>query len=274
MAQPLDPHTPIRSRLRTALERALDEAMAAGDLPSIEEGPPEIELARPGDESHGDQASNLALKLARPMGRPPMEIGRTLVSRLEQSGALAELATATLAAPGFINLRLSPRHLEAALDAARQAGPEWGHLAPAVPRRINVEFVSANPTGPLHVGNARGAFVGDLLSRVLVAAGDEVVREYYFNDFGSQVRALGASVRALRLGQPIPEDGYRGDYVGDLAAAVPDELWAQAEAGTEDEAAWLIGRWASEHERRGIEASLEQLGVHFDIWKTESSLHE
>jgi arginyl-tRNA synthetase len=158
--------------------------------------------------------------------------------------------------------------------AIRAAGPAYGHGATAAARRINVEFVSANPTGPLHVGNARGAFVGDVLSRVLEAAGHEVTREYYFNDFGGQVKALGASVRALRANEPIPEDGYRGDYVREMADSVPVEVVAAADAAAGDEVDWVYGRWASEVQRRGIEASLAALGVKFDVWKTESSVHE
>ena len=135
--------------------------------------------------------------------------------------------------------------------------------------------MSANPTGPLHVGNARGAFVGDVLSRVLRAAGHEVTREYYFNDFGGQVRALGASVRAIRSASPIPDDGYHGEYVRDMAASVPAEVAATAEAAADaEEADWILGRWASEVQRAGIEASLAALGVEFDVWKTESSIHE
>ncbi len=140
------------------------------------------------------------------------------------------------------------------------------------PRRINVEFVSANPTGPLHVGNARGAFVGDVLSRVLTAAGHEVTREYYFNDFGTQVVNLGLSVLARRAGTELPEDGYRGAYVDELAAQVPDEVLAAADERP-DEAGMIAGRWASEQVRAGIEASMEHLGVHFDVWKEEGSLH-
>jgi arginyl-tRNA synthetase len=139
------------------------------------------------------------------------------------------------------------------------------------PQRINVEFVSANPTGPLHIGNARGAFVGDLLSRVLEAAGHTVTREYYFNDFGAQVRNLGASVWALANEQPVPEDGYHGDYVHDLARELPADVRAAASAA--DDPVWAIGTWASERVRAGIEASLDHLGVHFDVWKTEGSLH-
>jgi arginyl-tRNA synthetase len=138
---------------------------------------------------------------------------------------------------------------------------------------VNVEFVSANPTGPLTVGNARGAFVGDLLARVLEAGGQRVTREYYFNDSGAQVRNLGASILAIREGREIPEDGYHGEYVVDLAPDLPAELadpGATVEA--EDERTWAAGRWASDRIRKGIEASLAALGVRFDVWTTEGSL--
>ena len=141
------------------------------------------------------------------------------------------------------------------------------------PRRVNVEFVSANPTGPLTVGNARGAFVGDLLCRVLEAGGQEVTREYYFNDSGAQIEHLGASVAAVRRGEPVPEDGYKGAYVEDLAKAVPDDVWALASAPGAD-APDIVGRWAAKRVRAMIEASLVRLGVHFDVWKSEASLHD
>ncbi len=143
--------------------------------------------------------------------------------------------------------------------------------APAA-RHVNVEFVSANPTGPLHIGNARGAFVGDLLCRVLEAAGHRVTREYYFNDFGAQVRNLGASVLAIRHGEPLPEEAYRGAYVHDLAREMPGEVLEAADTGDRDPA-WVVGEWASERVRLGIEASLARLGVRFDVWKSESSLY-
>jgi arginyl-tRNA synthetase len=122
------------------------------------------------------------------------------------------------------------------------------------------------------VGNARGAFVGDVLSRVLTAAGHDVQREYYFNDFGTQVVNLGLSVLARRRGDEVPEDGYRGAYVDDLAAEIPDEILAAIDADPQ-EAGMIAGRWASERVRSGIEASLDHLGVHFDVWKEEGSLH-
>ena len=136
-----------------------------------------------------------------------------------------------------------------------------------------MEFVSANPTGPLTVGNARGAFVGDLLCRVLEAGGQSVTREYYFNDSGAQVTHLGDSVVAVRRGEPVPEDGYKGAYVETLAAELPDDVWtaATAEGANPGE---VVGAWASVRVREGIEASLARLGVRFDVWKSEASLHD
>jgi arginyl-tRNA synthetase len=141
------------------------------------------------------------------------------------------------------------------------------------PLHINVEFVSANPTGPLTVGNARGAFVGDLLCRVLEGGGHRVTREYYFNDSGRQVRVLGASVAARRMDEPLPEEAYRGSYVDELARQLPDDVWRAATTTGADRDA-VIGQWAGARIRDGIEASLERLGVHFDVWKSEASLHE
>ena len=159
------------------------------------------------------------------------------------------------------------------IDEVLAAPEAWGTVEPVRPRRVNVEFVSANPTGPLTIGNARGAFIGDLLSRVLEAGGQEVTREYYFNDAGGQLDNLGASVLAVRRGETIPEDGYHGAYVEQLAAAVPDDVWTDATAD-EANAAFAVGRWAGARVREGIEASLERLGVHFDVWTTETSIHE
>jgi arginyl-tRNA synthetase len=288
---------PVRSIVRRAIERAWERAMASGALPAIgTEDAPTIEVDRPSHPEHGDLATNLAMRLARPYRRPPLEIARALAVELERDpevpgvetprGATpeneaADAATAVLgspigsvevAAPGFLNIRLAPAFVEAAADAARRAGDGFGRVAVARPQHVNVEFVSANPTGPLHIGNARGAFVGDLLCRVLEAAGHRVTREYYFNDFGQQVWNLGASVAAIRAGTPIPDDGYRGEYVYALAAELPAEILDGAGvAGPERDR--VVGEWASERIRAGIEASLAHLGVHFDVWKSEGSLY-
>ena len=262
----------LRTDISRAIADARDRAIRSGAL-SIgpEANLPAIGLERPANPDHGDWASNAAMQLAPLARAAPMRIAEMLLEHFEPPPSIA---TASAAAPGFINFRLDPEWIAAQVGPIRDAGAGHGKQVVDGAKRINVEFVSANPTGPLHVGNARGAFVGDVLSRVLDAAGHQVTREYYFNDFGGQVKALGASVRALRASEPIPEDGYRGDYVKEMAASVPEEVVRAVEAADDDEADWIFGRWASEVQRGGIEASLASLGVAFDVWTTESSIHD
>jgi arginyl-tRNA synthetase len=279
VTSPVQPSTtpPIRSRVRDAVERAWQQGVATGSLPAVEEGLPTVEVERPANPEHGDFASNLAMKLARPYRRAPLEIAGALAEAIAADAAdpavMSPIASVEIAAPGFLNLRLTDAALEATIASVLADPSGWGRVAAVRPRSVNVEFVSANPTGPLTIGNARGAFVGDLLCRVLEAGGQTVTREYYFNDSGAQVSNLGASVVAVRRGEPIPEDGYHGGYVEDLARAVPDAVVAAAEAPGAD-AADVVGRWAAAEVRAGIETSLERLGVHFDVWKSEGSLHD
>jgi arginyl-tRNA synthetase len=262
----------LRSEISGALADARDRAAESGSLAVPADAPlPPIGLERPANPEHGDWASNIAMQLAPVARAAPIRIAETLLEHFEPPASVAEVA---VAAPGFLNFRLDPAWVAAQVGPIRDAGEAYGHRTASEAMRINVEFVSANPTGPLHVGNARGAFVGDVLARVLAAAGHEVTREYYFNDFGGQVKALGGSVRALREGAPLPEDGYRGEYVAQMAASVPENVVRAAAAAGPDEADWVYGRWASEVQRGGIEASLEALGVHFDVWTTESSVHD
>ena len=269
---------PVRTLVRDAIARAWDDAVAAGALPEPphDAAMPRVEIERPADASHGDVASNLALKLARPYRMPPMSIAAALTveltRRVAEAPTTTPIASAEAAAPGFLNLRLAEHALETAIAGAIADPEAWGRVAPIRPRAVNVEFVSANPTGPLHIGNARGAFVGDLLSRVLEAGGQRVTREYYFNDVGGQIPNLGASIVAIRTGEEVPVDGYHGDYVAELAAAVPDDLWREATAPGAD-ANGLLGHWAATRVREGIERSLAALGVRFDVWTTEASLH-
>ena len=293
-ATPLRPEPPIRAQVRAAVERAWERAIEAGSLPAIPDGTarPTVEVERPADAVHGDFASNLAMKLARPYRMAPLAIAEVLAAELRaegvadgaEAGAAAgadgegaatdsPISTADVAAPGFLNLRLRDGALESVIAAVLAEPAGWGRVANARPRSVNVEFVSANPTGPLHVGNARGAFIGDLLSRVLEAGGQQVTREYYFNDSGAQIRNLGASVAALRRGEPVPEDGYKAEYVNDLATDVPAAVWTAATGEGADTDA-DIGRWAAGRVREGIEASLAALGVRFDVWTSEARLHD
>ena len=266
----------LRDEVRAAVARGLEQAIAAGALPALpEDDATVIGVDRPGDPTHGDFATSLALKLARPLRMAPPAIGAALADAIRAGIAAAPdgpLADVTVAGPGFVNLRLADAALERTIAGILAAPEAWGRR-PATGRRVNVEFVSANPTGPLTVGNARGAFVGDLLSRVLEAGGQHVTREYYFNDSGAQVHNLGASVLAIRAGEVIPEDGYHGDYVATMASELPTSALEAALVAGEDPA-WAVGRWASERVRAGIEASLDRLGVHFDVWTTEASLHD
>ena len=281
---PPEPILPNRERARLAVERAWARAVASGALPAPPAAPdgvelPAVEVERPAKPEHGDLATGLAMKLARPCRMAPLRIAEAIAAELaaEAGAAGSPIASVEVAPPGFLNIRLADEALEELVAGVLANPGSWGRVRAEKPRRVNVEFVSANPTGPLHIGNARGAFVGDLLCRVLEAAGHDVAREYYFNDFGAQVRNLGASVVAIRRGEPLPEDGYRGAYVGDLASEIPDDVWSAAEAAGTDPAArdavMVVGQWASERVRAGIEASLATLGVQFDVWKSEGSLY-
>ncbi|MGD0018801.1 MAG: arginine--tRNA ligase [Candidatus Limnocylindrales bacterium] len=268
-----DPTANLRSQVREAIEAAWERAQA--DLPEpTEPHDAPVTIERPADPSFGDFASTIALRLAKPYRRAPLQIAQAIAAHVATTAAdpASPIASVEVAPPGFLNIRLADHALAATAQHILANPATWGHVAAAHPEHINVEFVSANPTGPLHIGNARGAFTGDLLCRVLTAAGHRVEREYYFNDFGSQVKNLGASVMAIREGCELPEDGYHGDYVYDLARELPAEVLAEAEKSDEDPS-WAAGRWASEQVRAGIEASLEHLGCHFDVWRSESTLH-
>jgi arginyl-tRNA synthetase len=270
---------PLRSQVRDAIGRAWDAAIESGALPPLPDDAdrPRIEVEHPAEASHGDLATNLAMKLARPYRKPPLEIATLLAAKLVRdasaAGSQSPIEAAEVAPPGFINVRLRAAALEAIVDGILAEPDSWGRVAPILERSVNVEFVSANPTGPLTIGNARGAFIGDLLSRVLEAGGQHVTREYYFNDVGGQIPNLGASIVAIRRGEPVPDDGYHGEYIETLASDVPDPIWAEATEPGADAAA-VIGHWAAGLVRAGIETSLERLGVHFDVWTTEASLHE
>ena len=267
----------LRTQIRRAVQDAWERAIAEGALTTLDDAArPVVEVERPAKPEHGDFATNLAMKLARPYRRAPLELATLLAAKMVRDGsapaATSPVEAVEVAPPGFLNVRVRAEAIEAMIDGVLAEPDAWGHVDALSTRSVNVEFVSANPTGPLTIGNARGAFIGDLLSRVLEAGGQRVTREYYFNDSGAQIDNLGASVVATRRGEPIPEEGYQGAYVSDLAAGVPDDVWAAANASGADPAA-EIGHWAAGEIRAQIEASLERLGVHFDVWTSEGRLH-
>src|ERR1700722_11105360 len=254
------PETPL-GELRAAV-------LAAGgglETPSGPRGAPPagITLERPPRVDFGDYSTNAALLMAPTLGGSPREVAQRLGTELQRLLG-DELERFEVAGPGFLNLFLGARWHRRALVAVLEAGASFGAGGAGTPERILVEFVSANPTGPMHVGHARNAAYGDALARLLALDGHAGTREFYVNDAGSQIRKLGESIGALARGEAVPEDGYHGDYVGPLAAEIegaaeldPDELGRAA-------VAIMVGRTA---------ASLARFRVAFDEWKYESALH-
>ncbi len=253
---------------------AAHEARDRGELPAVALPDPAIE--RPQRPEHGDYATSLAMRLARSARANPLTLAEALVQRLPASDAVAEV---TVAPPGFVNFRLSESWLARQVDAVLAAGDRFGDVEIGGGQRVQVEFVSANPTGPLHVGNGRGAAIGATLASVLEAAGYSVEREYYFNDAGSQIDALTRSIYARYqqvLGRDalFPEDGYPGQYVTDIAGAIKDEhgdsfLRPEGEPAPVD-----IGRLAVQRLMDEIRHDLEDLGLTYDVWFNERLLYQ
>jgi arginyl-tRNA synthetase len=219
-------------------------------------------VERTQNPAHGDYSVTLPLKLARTLRRPPLTIAKELATAMALPPSFGRTA---VAAPGFINITLEPAWLQAQLTAITDAGERWGRGEIGRGTRVQVEFVSANPTGPLLFSHARGAVVGDVTARILDASGFEVQREYYVNDQGKQIRLLGESIQARILDQPVPEGGYSGDYVAEIATeatahAVSPEPAALSEFGVE----WV---------QRRIQEDLARLGVRHDQLFLESSLY-
>jgi arginyl-tRNA synthetase len=247
----------------------VERRRAAGDEIAFELAPGQVTLERPKQREHGDWASNIAMRLAKQLGVNPRELATELAAGLADVDGVA---SAEVAGPGFINIRLDAA---AAGELARtivEAGPAFGRGQSQAGRRINLEFVSANPTGPLHIGHTRWAALGDAIGRVLRAAGAEVANEYYINDAGSQMDTFGASVLAAAKGEPTPEGGYPGPYIAELAARVlerePNLL------GLDPEVALHTAREiAYDLQLAEIRASLDRFNVHFDVWSSERLLH-
>jgi len=242
--------------LRASIDRA---AAALGGAPKAAPA-----LERPKQADHGDYATNAAMLLTKALGRPPRDIATDLSAQLA-SELGSRLSRAEVAGPGFVNLVLSDGWHAAALAGALDAGDTWGRSAAAPPRKVNVEFVSANPTGPVHVGGARNAAYGDALARCLALAGHDVHREFYVNDYGSQIVLLGRSVQARARGEEVPEGGYRGDYVVGLAGQIPGAAEMELTALSERAVAFMVD---------ASRASLERFRVSFDTWFSEKALHD
>ena len=254
--------------LAAQIQAAISSAIERGDL--IGTVPANIPLERPKNRDHGDYASSIALQLAKPAGKNPREVAELLKKDLEK---LPEVSSVDIAGPGFINIKLNRASQADLVRTILSAKESYGKGSALAGVKINLEFISANPTGPLHLGHTRWAAVGDALGRVLSAAGAEVVREFYINDRGNQMDLFGQSVQAAALGQPIPEDGYQGEYIADLAKQV---LVENAEiTKLEGEARLVAFREAAyKLQLKDQQRVLDTFNTHFDIWFSERSLHE
>jgi arginyl-tRNA synthetase len=255
----------VRGALRQAVIAARNAAAAAGDL-ALAGGAalPQPAIDRPSRPEHGDYATNAALQLAPLARSAPLAIAEVLARHVVLPDGVAE---ATVERPGYLNFRLDPTWVAAQVPVIVGAGDGWGHSDGLSGERINVEFISANPTGPLHIGNGRGGFVGDDLASTLEACGAAVTREYYVNDYGGQIREFGQSVYLARTGQS-GEAGYRGEYIAALAAAVPDDVVASVNPLE------AIGEWAWNRVYHDIRGTIARLGIRMDVYRSERELHE
>ena len=259
----------MKGRIEEVLERSLAAARAAGALVSDDVGAGTLEV--PADRSHGDLASNLAMTMAKAERKAPRAIAEALVAHLDDPDGW--IASAEVAGPGFLNFRLTPQFWQREL-ADLAGSPNLGVASIGDGRRVQVEFVSANPTGPLTVGHGRNAVLGDTVARLLEGTGHDVQREYYFNNAGRQMKVLGDSVRARYLeaiGQPseFPEDGYQGDYIREIASALV-EVNGESLADHDGTAFRDAAERAIFKEIRGTQ---DRLGIHFDEYFNEDSLY-
>ena len=240
-------------------ERDLDRSM----LPAV------AGVERPRNPGHGDYASNLALQVAKKAGLPPRVMAQAIADKLSDPA----IRSVEITGPGFLNIRLGPAAAGSVAGAVVEQGEAYGHGTLLAGQRVNLEFVSANPTGPIHIGGVRWAAVGDALARLLRAQGATVGTEYYFNDAGAQIDRFADSLLAAARSQAPPEDGYAGEYIGEIAAAVltkhPDLLGRPDSAAREVFRSEGVALMFDE-----IKTSLADFGVHFDVYFAEQELHD
>jgi arginyl-tRNA synthetase len=254
----------LEAAILVAIARAFERGDLLGTIPAA------ISLERPKNRDHGDYATSIALQLAKAAGKSPREVAELLRADIAE---LPEVSAVDIAGPGFINITLNRSSQAELVRTILSAPTTYGTGDALAAISINLEFISANPTGPLHLGHTRWAAVGDALGRVLSAAGANVTREFYINDRGNQMELFGQSVEAAALGLPIPEDGYQGAYIADLATQVVNEnpqitqLEGQARRDAFREAAYKVQL----AQQQGV---LETFNTRFDIWFSERSLHD
>ena len=255
------------AELSDAVQIAVYSAVQAGELDA--EVPRDVHIERTRTREHGDYATNVAMQLAKPARKPPREVGEIIAKHLRRASGIDRVE---VAGPGFLNITLDSGAAGRLAYQIVVAGTAYGRSEALRKQRVNLEFVSANPTGPVHLGHTRWAAVGDSLRRILEAAGADVASEYYINDAGVQMEKFAQSLLASARSRPAPEDGYGGQYIADIAAKI---LAAAPHLADVEDAEAL-----PEFRERGyrlmlaeVAASLEKFGVHYDVWFSERSLH-
>ena len=266
----------ILNEVELNLEKTIKEAVIKSSLAGEEEIP-EISLESPKIKSHGDFATNIAMKLAKIAKMPPRQIAETIVKHLNQETGSIEKVE--IAGPGFINFFMKDTFLENVVEAVLEAGSNYGKSNSGEGERIQVEFVSVNPTGDLHLGHARGAAFGDILCNVYETAGYQVEREYYINDAGNQMNQLALSVEARyleALDKPsnMPEDGYKGEDIIEVGKELAEKYNTDLLEKSDAERLKFFREYGLEYEIKKIKTDLEAFGVHFDHWFSEQSLYD
>jgi arginyl-tRNA synthetase len=256
--------------LSAAIRDVLSDALAAGEVTLPEGVPAHVVVERPRNRDHGDYATNVALQLAKKAGISPRDLAELLATRLRKIDGIDSVE---VAGPGFLNITVSVAAQGELARTIVESGKRYGHGDLMAGERVNLEFVSANPTGPIHLGGTRWAAVGDALGRIFSACGAEVTREYYFNDHGAQIDRYVQSLLAAARGEPTPDDGYAGEYISDIAGEIvkkhPDALDLP-----EAEAREVFRREGVELMFAEIKRSLHEFGVDFDVYFHEDSLHQ
>ena len=263
----------VQSKVAAVILKALDIAKSEGQISC--DVPSQLILDRPKNRDHGDYATSIALALAKEANMQPGVIAKVIVKTLTDNKLLtaAGISKVDIAGPGFINITLESASQGVVVTEILTAGKKFGTSNTLVGKKINLEFVSANPTGPLHLGHTRWAAVGDSLGRVLSAAGAQVSREFYVNDRGNQMDLFGASIRAAALGKARPEDGYHGEYIEDLAKEiVKSNPQITQLAESESISAFTQAGYKLQLEQQ--RKVLDNFGTHFDTWFSECSLYE
>ena len=255
-------------QLEAALKAAIARALESGSLNGA--APESIKLERPKDRTHGDYASSIALQLAKPAGMNPREVAQIIADQLDGVDGISKV---DIAGPGFINITLNRASQAALVETILKATKDYGKGNALAGVKINLEFISANPTGPLHLGHTRWAAVGDALGRVLTAAGAQVTREFYINDRGNQMDYFGQSVEAVALGNSVPENGYQGEYIKDLAVQVVAQN-AGVKDLPADQRLIAFREAAYQLQLKDQQRVLDTFNTHFDVWFSERSLHD